>query len=314
VAGCSAASIYYTGYALYRSYSLVNGAYAFNPIPEYGWDNYFLGSIFSYLIHPSYLALYLLVALLFIGIEIKRWWKQRLTLKILVIFLSLVIIASLVMLQSRAGVLGFGLLILVWFSYLVIAKQKYLLGTILLALSLAMAFLVLSKFDRLVYTAKSLKTTTTEGITNQSKTDGTTMRFWIWKSALSAIEEHPLWGVGAENIRGELQKQYLKLGMQGAAEVRLNAHNQYLETWLGLGIFGLSALLAMLFIPLWIGLKSKDWLLVGFICLCSISFTFESMLERVAGVTFFAIFYSILVSRTAINENMLKEKESVAKK
>jgi len=296
VAGCAVASLYYFGYALYRSYSLAGGLWVFNPANQISGGNYFLGVDFSYLIHPSYLALYLLLSLLIIGVEFNRWWKKGLAIKIILIPAISLLLASLVMLQSRAGILGFGLLSMIWLIYLVITKRKYIIGIGIFIAFICFIFLVITKFDRYTNTVKSIEKTTTVGITDQSKDDGTAIRFWIWKSALAAIKEHPIFGVGPSNVRNVLYKEYIKRDMNAAASVRLNAHNQYLETWLGLGIFGLLALLAMLFVPIWVGVKERDWLLVGFICLCCVSFMFESMLERTAGISFFVIFYTLLVS------------------
>lgn len=310
IAGCIAACLYYLGYAIYRSYSLVNGIWVFNSTPPKSWNNYFLGKELSYLIHPSYLALYLLVALLIIGITLKSWWKKGLV-KITIMLAILILIACLMMLQSRAGLLGFGLLTLTGLIYLMFAKRKFLLGIIVFAVLLALSFIVLNNINRYSNTIKSLRKTAEVGINSKSKEDGTVIRLWVWKSALSSIEKHPIWGIGPSNVREKLHDEYIKRDMKAAIYMKLNAHNQFLETWLGLGIFGLFTLLAMLFAPLWIGIKKRDWLLVGFICLCSISFMFESMLETIAGIGFFAIFYTLLVSRLTNNQTEGKEDQKL---
>ena len=149
------------------------------------------------------------------------------------------------MLQSRAGILGFGLLITGWLFFLTFVKRKYILGLgVIVAISGFILF-VFTQFNRLAYTAKSLENSVNIGINDSNKIDGTNIRFWIWKSAFSVIENHPIIGVGTGDVRDELQKQYEKRGMSQAVIFRYNAHNQYLETWLGTGIFGLFALLAM---------------------------------------------------------------------
>ncbi len=295
--GCAAATILYLGYAIFRSCNLVNGSWIWQShIPATG-GNFFLNAEFSYLIHPSYLALYILVAILIIGFELRRWRSIRPAVKFALIFDTLLLLASIVLLQSRAGIFGFGLLSFVWILYLVFAKRRYILGVGVFFVLMGLTILVFTKFNRLSNTAKSLENTIDFGFNNQSKEDATATRIWIWKSAFSIIKEHPVWGVGTGDVRDELQKQYEIRGMTTSAQLRHNAHNQYLETWLGTGIFGLLALLAMLFVPLWVGVKKGDWLVVGFLSLCSVSFMFESMLNTIAGVGFFAIFYTILVSR-----------------
>jgi O-antigen ligase len=238
-----------------------------------------------------------LVALLIVSTEYKRCLKTNFAFKVAASLTILLLLISLIMLQSRAGILGFVFLVIAWFLYFIIVERKYIIGVGILATLICIFFLVLMKFDRYTYTVKFLKSTAEVGITGQTKEDGTAIRVWIWKSALSAIEKHPILGIGPSNVREKLHDEYIKRDMKAASSMKLNAHNQFLETWLGLGIFGLFTLLAMLFAPLWIGIKKRDWLLVGFICLCSISFMFESMLETIAGIGFFAIFYTLLVSR-----------------
>jgi O-antigen ligase len=306
VVGCTAASLFYIGFALYRSYTFVNGLWVFNPIPQYGWNNYFFSVEFSYLMHPSYLALYLLVALLIMSSKLVLWWKNSIVLKVTTILISLMLVSCLVLLQSRAGMLNLGLISVVSFFYIIIAKRKFIIGIAFLVVLFCITLFIFSKFERIANTKRLFEIATEQGEKSQNREDVTFIRFGIWKSALSSIKEHPFLGVSPSNVREVLYEEYNKRDLIIAASEKLNAHNQYLETWLGLGIFGLLILLAMLFIPFWVGILRRDWLLVGFICLCSISFMFESMLERVAGIVFFTIFYTILVSR--LNYNKIKIK------
>ena len=86
-----------------------------------------------------------------------------------------------------------------------------------------------------------------------------------------------------------LQKQY-------------NFHNQYLQTFGEIGIFGfliLCYLLAYLFIQ---SIRNKDYLIVFFLLIVGGSFLTESMLERQAGVAFFAFFYVLLIGRLSHNK------------
>ncbi len=159
-----------------------------------------------------------------------------------------------------------------------------------------MVFFIMKNY-RYQNTITSIEILLKEGIPSEEKTGDTAIRFWIWKSALELIMNHPLTGVGNGDIRDELVKIYEREGMSLSATERHNAHNQFLESWTGIGIPGLLSLLAMLALPLWAGIKNSDWLLAGFISLCTIAFMFESMLETIAGVSFFSVFYTLLVSR-----------------
>jgi O-antigen ligase len=79
--------------------------------------------------------------------------------------------------------------------------------------------------------------------------------------------------------------------MTGAIEKRLNLHNQFLETWLSLGMIGILYLIFLLVYPAYLAWKNKkiSWLL--FIIAVSLNFLFETMLNTQAGVIFISYFY-----------------------
>lgn len=305
--GCSSAALYYFIYAIYRSTSFVDGSIVFNPIHNYGWGNYIFSKELSYLIHPSYFALYILIALAFLGIKIKEWDSFSLKVKFSLIIVIILLVTCLAFLQSRAGLLSLGLLAITWLYRILITNRRYLVGVIILFIFIVSSFFIFSKFERFISTAKIF------GLINQAddtlnvkREDPTTIRLWIWKSAASVIKENPIKGVGPSFVKEKLYDEYLRRDLVISASEKLNAHNQFLETFLGIGVIGFSLLLITILVPLWFAFKEKDWLFVNFLCLCFISFTFESMLERIAGIVFFAIFYTTLaqgfLNKSKIND------------
>ncbi len=72
-----------------------------------------------------------------------------------------------------------------------------------------------------------------------------------------------------------------------------NFHNQYIQNFAELGIFGLLLLLAMLFINLRNGIKSKDFVHITFAVLMISLFLTESFLWRQRGVMFFTVLYCL---------------------
>ncbi|MDH3001186.1 hypothetical protein A1D23_12065 [Chelonobacter oris] len=75
-------------------------------------------------------------------------------------------------------------------------------------------------------------------------------RFDMWKSALIAIEQKPIFGWGIDNIT-ELRKQQADQGIISEYAGKFNhAHNQFLDDTSKRGIIGLTALLTIFFIPL----------------------------------------------------------------
>jgi O-antigen ligase len=80
-----------------------------------------------------------------------------------------------------------------------------------------------------------------------------------------------------------------------------NLHNQYLQTFAEIGVFGFLLLGFLLVYPFILSIKNKDYLAISFLFILGASFLTESILERQAGVAFCALFYALLVGR--INQN-----------
>jgi O-antigen ligase len=115
-----------------------------------------------------------------------------------------------------------------------------------------------------------------------------------WFSAINLIKEKPVFGVGL-NATNILAEEYSRQGYKTEAELRLNAHNQFLETQLTFGIPGTIILLWMLLTPL---IRRKEmWnpeLVIPFLIIISVSMIFESILVRQWGTMFFVLFYCLL--------------------
>lgn len=84
---------------------------------------------------------------------------------------------------------------------------------------------------------------------------------------------------------------------KNSLKAEYNFHNQYLQTFSKIGIFGLLILCYLLAYLFVLSIRRKDYLTILFVFIVGASFLTESMLERQAGVVFFPFFYSLLISR-----------------
>jgi O-antigen ligase len=82
---------------------------------------------------------------------------------------------------------------------------------------------------------------------------------------------------------------------------KLNAHNQYLQTFISIGIIGLIILLYMLVFPAIRAFQQKDFIFMIFLAVFAVNIMLESMLENQAGVIFYALFNVILYSSKTDN-------------
>ena len=88
-----------------------------------------------------------------------------------------------------------------------------------------------------------------------------------------------------------------------------NFHNQYIQFFAELGIFGLFLLLTMLFLNVKNALKTKDFVFISFAVLMISLFLTESFLARQRGVIFFMVFYCLF--NTAIDDNQNTKKVTI---
>jgi O-antigen ligase len=125
--------------------------------------------------------------------------------------------------------------------------------------------------------------------------DGTAERMEVWKASLEVIRDHPVLGTGTGDVKDELIGKYSRDGMEGAFSQKLNAHNQYLQTFAALGIGGFLVLAAMILLPFLDAIRKRDLLYLMFLLVFGLNIAVESMLETQAGVVFYAFFNSFLL-------------------
>lgn len=129
------------------------------------------------------------------------------------------------------------------------------------------------------------------------------LRFLKWYSAKEIIEDNFFTGVGTGDGIDKLVEEYEKIEFKNGIEGRLNAHNQYLETFLKLGIFGLMSLLLLIIFALKFALKNQSYFIFFIILFISISFVLESMLERQHGVLFMCFFLPLFYVFDKVKKN-----------
>jgi len=258
---------------------------------------YVIYSRFSIFHHTSYFTLFLVfsIAVLFYFIRTKQNNSLR---KFLIITLIIIISALTICLSSRAGIIGL-LVILLWNILSFLQNKTNWLSVSVLVLIFALPLLIFIKNDRFsrFFAKASYKEIFQEEIKNVD--NNSFERIYIWNSAVKVIKQNWFFGVGTGDVKDNLRSIYNNNGFVKGVKRNYNAHNQFLETWIGLGIFGEIVLLTILIYGFVKGIKNRDILLQSFIILLFVHFFFESMLNRLAGVIFFSFFYSLLLYRNA---------------
>ena len=132
---------------------------------------------------------------------------------------------------------------------------------------------------------------------------GTAFRVYQARLFLEFLNEEPIFwkgfGLNASYLKIEEKgKKYDVFLGDGKIEgyQNKNFHNQYLQNFAELGIFGLLLLLTMLFVLLKKAIRNKDFTHFAFSILMISVFLTESFLWRQRGVVFFTLFYCLFVT------------------
>jgi O-antigen ligase len=112
----------------------------------------------------------------------------------------------------------------------------------------------------------------------------------VWRAANALIVEQPVLGTGTGDVKDELMRVYTERGYTYPLEKRLNAHSQFLQTAVALGVPAAIWLLLMLLVPLWYAVRTGRQELIAILILAFLNWSVESMLEVQAGVVFFVLF------------------------
>jgi len=107
--------------------------------------------------------------------------------------------------------------------------------------------------------------------------------------------------VGTGNASEELKKEFISRGYVKGYYDNLNAHNQYIEILLENGLIGLILFMAIFGYMIYIAVSERNILYGLFIIMMIVFFFFETILNRLAGVTFFPLFSFLLLQYKSSN-------------
>ncbi len=154
-----------------------------------------------------------------------------------------------------------------------------------------------------------------EKFTHNDFFPGTAFRVYQFRIFIEMLLEDPilLKGYGLNASYKAIERKALEHNLYpGTREAKgyqnKNFHNQYVQNFADLGIFGLLLLLIMLTISLKNGIRDKDFLHISFTVLMISLFLTESFLWRQRGVMFFMTVYCVLnagFSDVALKKNKL---------
>jgi O-antigen ligase len=283
--------------ALFNSVCFTGGRVIFNPdidfnISATSFDYLSAKSRFrsvelSYLEHPPYLALKIIFAIALI-IEFRKELKFPTYINVLITGILLVFLFAL---SARIGFIIPAIIILYYMYRFSLKHRIRLVFFLILPLFLFGTYKIASLNPRVREKTELLISRLDSG-KDLREVDP---RFTSWLTSSELILRHPVFGVGPE-ARDILAAEYMEKGLREEADLRLNSHNQFLETQLTFGVLGTFILLWMLITPArQIGRSSKPSLIIIFMIIIITSLLFESVLVRQWGIMFFVMFYCLIM-------------------
>jgi O-antigen ligase len=267
--------------------ALNSGEFIENPV---GYNYLFSSHLTGLFMHPGYYAVFVLVAIfVLINLFLKNRKKH---LNIWTILAFFILMALVFLSYAKAALLVLVVLCAV-FGFQVAYRFKKL---IYLAYSGLLAIMVLLIFYFFVPNTQE-RIQAIRDVQNQkldpTSTESTQARVHAWMAAKSTLAKSPIFGFGTGDGNDELFKTYEEKGYTGALSVELNAHNEYLQTGLALGLIGVLFLIFPMVLALRRAFQTKNFMLASWSFAALIVFLFESYLNTLAGSLFFSLFFTI---------------------
>lgn len=272
-------------------------------IPQYirtGEDIYLYYGHLSRFRHPSYIAMYATFSFFFL-VDFLNKTHQRLPLasRVALYMVLATLLTGVFFLQSKAGLLVFGILTAVWFVYLLFIRNTNIAAALSVIVVVTSVCIVLHETQWVpVHRFRDTIEDVGRFKANRLGSGSSEIRLTVWKSAVEICKKNMPWGVGTGDATDELCVNAVKKNYTNLIGHHFNAHNQYLQTLLTTGIPGILALLAYCLMPLVTSLRRKNTLYFSFAVILILNIVVESMFETRGGVDFFAIMNVLLLLRS----------------
>lgn len=259
------------------------------------WHKFYLGAALSKWVNPNYISIYILLVL---GYYLKNKLISRNRLAIVtLLFFYIFLLASIA-----------AYLILVFMSLLLLFdvsdKQKKYTGLVIFVLGMAV-FLNNPRVSGFYELLRHFDRTDHWEDMNLGKA-----KILSWDASVKLIREAPILGYGTGDANDALFHKYNELGYSFNSDNRYNAHNQFFQTYLQIGMVGLAILLGI-FVLLALRLRGSRHEFSIFLILF-ISLLVESMLVRFNGIVFFSIVVPLLLKkRSILGGRVIKNPEKI---
>lgn len=233
--------------------------------------------------HPTYMALYAVLAILFLD-KIKESLNKKLFYLLTVFFLAFILFTA-----SRIALIA--LLVLFIYRVLFYRKKRDIIALVSMILLVGIAYTFSNDFRYKINQMATFK-----GLTYDNNDYGSvSVRVAKTKAAYYVWKKNIWFGAGIDDLKNELIKEYRskKIECWPCAQRRYNPHNQYLSYLSGHGLVGLFLFFILILFFGIQAIRGKNQLLLESLLVIIIFMLTESLFERQKGITavlFFLLF------------------------
>lgn len=266
----------------------------------------------SFNLHPSYAGLVINIGFVFSTLRLLFIYRDTNSIKnnfwrLITLFGFL---CYLILLSSKTGIISFLIIfiVLLVYSNFVLRSWKVPLK---IASFIAMFFVLFflffggkaaNKYNSMV---SSIKNRDVLENNKTKKLRSTQIRLVLWKNSLESIKKSNFLGYGLGNGKQQLRKNLKSNNEKFVYGLNLNAHNQYLEIMLSLGLIGL-ILLSFILINSALGYGSFNWISILLVLTVACNLLFESMMEKQTGSIIIVWLLCFLTSGKSIFKSVFK--------
>jgi len=253
----------------------------------------FQGSNFSHTLHIGYYAMYLLVgiAILIHGMFSIPGWRKLIG----PLFAAFVLAFALILTASKMGAIILLVIVAMAVVHYIRRRGEWKIGLIAFLGLIAICTAVFMSAGTLRHRLTVMWERTFHSPLEPDSVESTMARRMTWDATWTLFQSSPLLGTGTGDIKNELVATYNDKGYLGPAGLRLNSHQQYLQSYAALGLFGGSILLFAMLGLVFFAWRSAEFLVIGGSLAIALSLITESILEVQAGVLFVGVMLPLLV-------------------
>jgi O-antigen ligase len=310
VVACLAASIFCLGYAYYSYLLDANPAHFF--YHDFSQETP-LG------IHAIYFSLYIAVCIFILVYFLQSNWRElRTSTRVYTVLLAFFFVIILMLLSSKTIIFAFFLMMLFFVARLTFKTKGFALGSISLFSGLILFVMVIlfvpyvrGRFDEvLIDNYDQTNVLRLDDYQGYHFTGGN-VRLAIWKMLVLEVNRENAWlfGVSPGDAQDVLTATFIAKHVYPGDGINIdyttyNAHNQFLQFLISLGLLGVFLFAALLYLLLRKSIQDRDAILF-FVVVMFISFSLtEATLQTQKGIVFLAFFSTLLMNTRNVFEGV----------